>query len=728
MNVKKLLAAFLCYGIGCPVFAQVTLKGMVIGENEEPLAGGNVWIEYTTIGASTNAKGEFLLEKIPDGNHTLKVSMVGYAGVSEPVNTSSGNLVIRMKASQLKLNEVVVTGTGTMNRQSSAPVTVDVISRKELQNAALPSFVDAMVALSPSLSFTPNAMGSGLQLNGLSNKYVLIMVDGKRLAGDVSGNIDLSRINMYNIKRIEILKGAASSLYGSEAIGGVINIITQNRNETLFVSSDTRYAGYGQFSQAINVDMNTKWFSASTSYQHNQSDGWKLNPQEKTSAGKLKDTYKQAVNASHSDVLSQKFTVHVSDALNAYIEGSLFERKTKRAVEYGYDLKYTDYAIGVGANYSLKDKGVINFDLHTDNFDYLKVYTADKKTHRIGEEDRQRRQKYYDANLKGTFNLGGMNRIVAGTQYQLNYLDSQSDIADGSREVYTLSFYLQDEIRLFDKKLQLVPGIRYVYNETFKTRLTPKMSALYSFGHFKFRASYSAGYRAPDLKHLFSNTESKASGGKTSLVLANINLKPELSNYYSLNAEYTNRFLTVSVSGYINEVKDLITRRETESFNTAYEGQFDNIKQYVNASKVRIKGIDISANSDLGHNITMGIGYNLVDSKNEDTGKPLEKISKHTGTVNAGWHKKWWKLTSHINLNGRLQSKRYYAAEDGRSFNLWNFSTRHTFEQHNGIILEPGFGVENLFDFIDTRPYGANYATLSPGRTYYVSLSVRFSK
>lgn len=714
--------------MGCPVFAQLTLKGIVIGENKAPLAGANIWIEDTAIGTSTNAKGEFLLDNIPDGSHTLRLSLMGYTGAREQISASNENLVIRMKTSQLKLNEVVVTGTGTMNRLSSAPIAVDVISGKEIQNIALPTFAEAMMALSPSLSFTPNAMGSGLQLNGLSNRYVMILVDGKRLAGDVSGNIDLSRINMYNIKRIEILKGAASSLYGSEAIGGVINIITRNRKETLFVSSDTRYAQHGQFSQAVHMDINTKWFSSSTAYQRNQSDGWKLNPQEKTSSGELKDTYKQPVNASYSDILSQQFTVNASDALSIYAEGSLFDRKIKRAVNYGYDMKYTDYSIGAGAKYLLKNKGLINLDLHTDNFEYLKVYTVDGNSYQAGDENRQRRQKYYDANLKGTFNFGEMNRIVAGAQYQLNYLDSQSDIAGGSRDVYTLSFYLQDEIRLLDKKLQLVPGIRYVYNETFKNRLTPKMAVMYSLEHFNIRASYAAGYKAPDLKYLFSNTESKASGGKTTFALANINLKPESSNYYSVNAEYTNSLLNISINGYINNVKDLITLQDVVPFPTEYEGEYDNVKQYINSSKVKIKGIDLSANSYLGHNITLGLGYSFVDSKDEDTGKSLEKISKHTGTINVAWDKKWWKLTSHINLNGRLQSKRYYAAEDGRNFNLWNLTSRHVFNCVYGLIFELGFGIENVFDFVDDRPYGVNYATLSPGRTYYASLSIRFSK
>lgn len=724
---KFFSTAFLCC-IANILFAQMSLSGRVVTESGKPVTEANVWLEYTNIGTSSDANGLFSLSNIPKGKYILRASTLNYDGVRLQVESSGADIQLVLKESPLKLNEVVVTGTGTHNRLKNTPIAVDIISQKELQNVSFSSFENTMMALTPSLSFTPNAMGSNLQLNGLSNRYVLILVDGKRLAGDVSGNIDLSRINMQNIKRIEILKGAASSLYGSEAIGGVINVITDKSKDRLFVSSNTRYAEWGQFTQSVNLDINSKWFSSSTSYQRNQADGWQLNPQEINKKGQLVDTYKQPVNPYYSDVLTQRFTVNASKSLSMYAKGSLFDRKLKRSADYGYNLKYEDYSIGTGAKYMLKDKAIINLDMYTDNFDYLKVYTADSKTYKVGDETLERRQKYYDVNLKSSFNAGNYNRITLGSQYQVNYLDSKRDIADGSRDVYTLSFYAQDEIRLLDKKLQIVPGIRYVYNETFKNRLTPKIAAMYSLDHFNFRASYAAGYRAPDLKYLFSNTESKASNGKTTLVLANRNLNPESSNYYSLNAEYFNSFFSLSVNGYINDVRNLIKLVDLYPIPAEYEEKFDNVKRYANASKVKIKGLDINLNSYFGHGLSLGLAYSYVDTKDYDTGKQLEKISRHTGTVSGNWNKKWWILDSNINFNGRLQSKRYYAAEDGRNVNLWNLSTRHRFNSFNGLDLEPGFGIENIFNFVDDRPYGVNYATLSPGRVVYISMSIKFSK
>lgn len=729
--LRKFLLTVLSYCIANFAIAQMSFNGKVVSELGKPISEANVWLEYTNIGTSSDAKGNFSLNNIPEGKYILRVGLLNYEGVRIAVDHSELDMKIKLTSSPLKLNEVVVTGTGTHNKLKNSPIAVDVITQKELQNVSFPSFENLMMALTPSLSFTPNAMGSNLQLNGLSNRYVLIMVDGKRLAGDVSGNIDLSRINMTNIKRIEILKGAASSLYGSEAIGGVINIITDKPKDRIFFSSKTRYAEWGQFTQSLNLDINTKRLNSSTSYQRNQSQGWQLNPHE-YKKGKLVDTHKQPVNPYYSDVLSQRFTINASKALSLYAQGSLFDRKLKRdpiEPSYTYNLKYEDYSIGAGAKYMLKNRAVINLDMYTDNFDSNKVYITDGKTYKKGDETLERRQKYYDANLKGSFDVGSLNRVTVGTQYQLNYLKSKGDIEDGSRDAYTLSFYAQDEIRLLNRRLQIVPGFRYVYNETFKNRFTPKLAAMYSLDHFNFRASYSSGYRTPDLKYLYSNKESVlATTGKRTMSLANKDLNPETSNYYSVNVEYFNKFINLSVSGYINDVKNLIKLVDIDPMPSEYIGKFDKVRQYANSSKVKIKGFDVNLNSYIGYGLSFGLGYSYVDSKDYDTYKELEKISKHTGTVNTNWNKKWWILDSNINFNGRLQSKRYFKDGDGRNVNLWNLSTRHQLKDINGFVFEPGFGLENIFDFVDNRPYGTNYATLSPGRVFYVSMSIRFSK
>ena len=143
------------------------------------------------------------------------------------------------------LNEVVITGTGTEHYLKDAPVQTEVITSKALEQYQARSIDDLLSGLSPSLTFHDGDMGSHIQLNGLNNDYILIMINGKRMNGDVGGQNDLNQLNPANIERIEIVKGAASSLYGSDAIAGVINIITKRNREKMELTNTSRIGEYG---------------------------------------------------------------------------------------------------------------------------------------------------------------------------------------------------------------------------------------------------------------------------------------------------------------------------------------------------------------------------------------------------------------------------------------------------------------------------------------------------
>ncbi|MFT3994350.1 MAG: TonB-dependent receptor [Dysgonomonas sp.] len=724
MKKKVVLTVLICC-LANIVCAQITLKGKIVDESERPISNASVRLEKTTIGTVSDAAGNFELKNVPDGNYVLRATCIDFEAARLNVDKSQDNIVLTLVQSYLNLNEVVVTGTGTHRRLKDSPIAVEVISQKELKSVNIPSFENAMIALNPSLTFTPNAMGSYMQMNGLSNKYILVLVDGKKLHGDVAGNIDLSRINMNNVKRIEILKGAASSLYGSEAIGGVINIITDKHKEKIFASSNTRYSEYGQFTQGLNLEVNAGIFSSSTSYQRNQSDGWQISPNAIDSkTGDTIPTTAQASMAFYSDVLSQRFSVAASKQLSLYVEGGLYDKKLQRpATAYDYNLLYKDYTIAAGGKYLLRGNGFISLDMNTDNYNSSYVYIKDlpKKNITNGDDVFVRRQKYYNANLKGVFDLGRFNKVSVGTDYRVDYLEHATDVKDGSKDVYTAALYAQDEIRLLDGKLQLVPGIRYVYHETFKSKLTPKLAAMYSLEHFNFRASYSAGFKTPELKELYYEAIKT-----NSITEGNLDLKPETSDYYTIGTEYTSGNFTASINGYINNLKNQIDKVTVENKPEDPVGMDRN--QYQNIGKSRIKGFDIAFNYYIGAGFSAGGGYAYVRAKNLDTDTDLERISRHTGNVNASWAKETEKSRYSVNLNGRLQSKRYFSNEWARTYQLWNLSAYHTIKNVNGISIEPGMGIENIFNFVDDRPFGSSYATLTPGRTIFISLGLKFSK
>lgn len=728
-------------------FANMTLKGKVIdAKTQKALAGANVRLVGTNIGIATDNKGEFILKNIADGEYTLRASFSGYETEDIKVNSSKEDIVFKLSLTPVNLNQVVVTGTGTHRRLKDSPVPVEVLSGAEIRKAGVTSFEDALLLLNPSFNIRPTVMGSYFTMNGLENKHILILVDGKKMAGDVSGNTDLSRIDMSRVKRIEILKGAASSLYGSEAIAGVINVITEQPKEAISVQSKTRFGGKSSFVQNASLDLNFGKFTSSTSYQRRQSDGWKLSPYE-TSADTVIPTRKESVNSFFSNIVSQRFTYDPTQKLSLYAQGSYFDREVNRPVQakkndggYTYDLTYMDYNFGVGGKYLFDNKAYIALDLYMDNYEYNKLYTVaqvvkNDTTFRVGDEELTKRQKYYNANLRSVFRVGDYNKFTVGAEYVDDYMKNPGSL-DEPKEVYTIALYAQDEIRLWDK-FQILPGFRYVYHENFKNRFTPKLALMYSLEKFNFRAAYSAGFKAPTLQELYYDYENRGS-----ITIGNPDLKPEKSNYYSLNVEYVGRFLNISVNGYINDIKDIIDSYELELTEEDKENGIKTRKMYRNLDKARVQGFDISVNSYLGYGFSTGGAYNCVYAKDRKTGHRLNEAVRHAATFRAGWMHEWNKYRLNVNVNGRIQGQKYiysetkdkttgnpiYTDKSAPKYQLWNLATTHTFAPVGNFFFEVNAGIDNIFDWTDDRPNGVNYATLNPGRTLFASLIIRFTK
>lgn len=711
----------------CSAWAQMTLSGKVVdAKTGRALIGATVRLEQTTIGSATDAKGEFVLRNKKEGEYRVRASYTGYTPVVEKVAESREGMIFKLQAAPVGLDQVVVTGTGTHRKLKDSPVPVEVITAAEIRKAGVTTMEDALLILSPSFNIRPTVMGSYFTLNGLSNKYILILVDGKKLAGDVSDNTDLSRIDMGRVKRIEILKGAASSLYGSEAMAGVVNIITEQPHDKLNAVSNTRFGGNGSFVQNLSADVNAGKFTSSTSYQRQQADGWQLNSKE-MDGDKLVETGKEASNKYHSNIVSQKFSFAPSKKLDFYAQGSYFDKSVIRPTPaYTYDFDYLDYNFAVGAKYLLGNSSYLDLDVYTDNYEYSKIYTVESKTNKIGDKELDKRQRYTNANLKGVFKVGQYNKLTGGLEYLTDYMKRPGDLAE-PKSAYTMSFYAQDEIRLW-KNLQLIPGFRYVYHETFKSRFTPKLAAMYTLGDFNIRAAYASGFKAPNLRELYYDYESRGS-----ITVGDPDLKPETSNYYSVNFEYAGHWLNASVSGYINDVDNIIVKKAQK---LTEEDKANGIKKryiYANISESRIQGFEVALNSFLGAGFSVGASYNFADAKDRKEDLRLEETVRHAASVRASWGHEWGKYRLNANVNGRIQGKKYFLDADGNDdsavkYNMWNLSTNHSFGAVGNFLFDVNLGIENLFDYVDNRPYGVKYATLSPGRTFFAGVVIRFKK
>ena len=293
------------------------------------------------------------------------------------------------------LNPVVVTGSGHHQRLKSTTTPVSVLSAVEMKEQGITTLDGALTRMMPQLSMAPSSMGSFLRLNGLSGKYILILINGQKLTGDISNNLDLNRINMSRVKRIEVLDGAASSLYGSDAIAGVINIITdQPTSQLVSLTSNTRLSGEGQLTEAVNLDIFTNGFGSYTTYTRDQADSYQTTDREyvKGSDTETQPTIAPLFTGYRSDILSQKFTYSPFSqlALNAGIDYSykITDRpNTQPDITGGtdYEMRYKGLRWNVGGIYKLTDRNSLQASFTTDRFRYGKEYDVETKTYQTGD-------------------------------------------------------------------------------------------------------------------------------------------------------------------------------------------------------------------------------------------------------------------------------------------------------------------------------------------------------
>ncbi|MDE5740502.1 MAG: TonB-dependent receptor plug domain-containing protein, partial [Bacteroidaceae bacterium] len=258
------------------------------------------------------------------------------------------------------LQEVVVTGTGTQHLLKDAPVQTEVINSRMLRQFAGSSLSDILSGLTSSFAFNEGDMGSQMQMNGLGNNYILILINGKRIHGDVGGENDLSLIDPHNIEKIEIVKGASSALYGSDAIAGVVNIITKKHNEGLMAENTTRYGSYNDLRQHNGVALAWGKWKSYTNFQLQHSDGWQNTGTEYTPSSTIPitDSRNKTVNEHTSWQVSEQLTFTPSKQCEFYANGSIYgkgiHRPKGKYPKYDvktFDLTYRNASAAVGGQW-----------------------------------------------------------------------------------------------------------------------------------------------------------------------------------------------------------------------------------------------------------------------------------------------------------------------------------------------------------------------------------------
>ena len=680
------------------------------------------------------------------------------------------------------LQEVVVTGTGTQHLLKNAPVQTEVITQKMLRQYGGKSLEDILAGLTASFAFNEGDMGSQMQLNGLGNSYILILIDGKRIHGDVGGENDLGLIDPHNIEKIEIVKGAQSALYGSDAMAGVVNIITKKHTEKgVFVDNSTRYGSHNDLRQHNSLVLTFGDFSSQTNFQMQRNDGWQNTAEEYAEAMVLTDSKNKTVNKFKNWQVAERLTYKPLKSLELYAEGSYYKKNILRPQNgthpscdvYTYDLRYNNASASLGGKWYPRGeksevrgkRDYITLDVDWNKHAYYYDYTAKHYDYVLlqgeeygdqngewfsvamlpGQSKLQSDQQRVMGLLKGIFYLPYENTLNAGAEYRYDYLKAPERTETGTASDQTAALYVQDEFNMLEW-LNITAGLRLVDNRSFGLRLTPKISAMLSVGDFRFRLGWSQGFKTPTVKELHYRYL-HVMGSSTFFNIGNTNLDPQISNYYSANIEYRGRNFTASVTGYLNKLDNMIALVNVSpgeipaGITNAYLGDGSTnvqARMYKNMDDARTCGLDFTLSYKVMKGLTLNAAYSYLDTKAHLYDEKTERMN--TVVIDGTAHHKWnaSAMYSHtfspsyalgISLSTRGSSTRYYQNNgNGKAYQIWRINTTHDLgKQDKMLAYKVEAGVDNIFNFVDRtmRPYHLGNNT--SGTTVYGTFSIKFN-
>ncbi len=559
------------------------------------------------------------------------------------------------------LDKIVVSATKTPHTLGDVPVDAEVITREELLKRNVQTAQDALDQTTGLLvGKTSSGWGSKgtVRVYGLNAKYTLVLVDGQRLLGGHQNAIDLQQISIDMIERIEILKGPASALYGSDAVGGVVNIITRNGTDKPEFSGSIAMGSRGTVVGSMSGGAGSENLKTRFSYTYRESDG----------VDEELDSYNEHIL---QGTVSLKLSEKAKFSLKPYYSFQDMPDQDTKQERYGINAML-DWAPDALSSVKLRGS-FFDFNYKTgtddtvlDNYEFELLYS----------------RMLFDSHL-----------MTAGYEFWNERRDYYVSAGRNSKIDQTLnSFYLQDEIDL--SPVVLVLGARLDSHERWGEEINPKASVMFkATDDLKFRASVGRAFKAPSLLSLYDEWMMG-----TITVHPNPDLKPEKSIGYQLGVEYAfNPGIVAKATWFRNDLEDMIkssVRRVAGRMHMYYE----------NVDEAMTQGVELNLDARISDCVSAKVGYTWLDTEDKLTGMELiyEPESKFISGLNFTFCPASLTLGFEASYTGERYSDAVNTAKlDGFWVCNATLTKKFTDQAEAFIRIDNIFGEENIADEYD---------------------------
>lgn len=621
------------------------------------------------------------------------------------------------------LNDVVVTGTRTPKFLKDTPIQTRVINAKDIAKLDATNVQDLLQQELPGVEFS-YAMNQQTHLNfsGFGGQGVLFLVDGERLAGETMDDVDFTRLNMDNVERIEIVKGAASALYGSNATGGVINIITKRNKQPWTLNVNARYAKHNEQRYGSSLGLSNKHWNNLLSANINRIDNYNV------------QSASNPVTRIISTIYGDK-TMHFKDQLvwspnqnfNLTGRAGYFFRETVRSVDQPE--RYRDFTGGLRMNWKLTTQDELQLSYAFDQYDksdYQRITHLDIR-------DYSNVQNTLRLLHNHSFNRGDV--LTLGADWMHDYLFN-TNLNGETRKQGSWDVFAQYDWRI-NNQWEVVSALRYDYfSDGKESHLTPKLNICYKPLHnLSLRAGYGMGFRAPTLKEKYYDFDMAGIW----IVEGNANLKSETSHNFNLSAEYTRSRYNFTASVYYNKVKNKLATSAPY-----FKSATDKLPYlpYANLDDYNVYGGDMGVQAKWRNGISARITYAYTkeqfakDGNGNTINNQYIPARQHALNARVDYDHQFSKRYGlNVGLQGRVLSgvknveyKDYYDVSKGTiqveypAYTLWKLSL----VQRIGNAVKVTAALDNLFGY-KPKYYYLN-SPITDGMNFQIGMSIDFNK